>query len=262
MAITLLAVFSLMLMPNSNMHDELYITGIGEQKTIVLNDGSSVQLNTNTRLKIDYNEQRRGIHLLQGEAHFQVAHNSERPFEVYSGAGIVRAVGTAFSVYLNHLQVEVLVNEGVVEVDKIPALVVESKDDVSATSKPNQALAVQVKRPRISAGSQATFERHQPLALIIEESIELNKKLAWRKGTLVFTQEPLQALVDEVGRYTSVRIIIADSELRSLRVGGVFEVGNAEAVLDALALGFGVQVERVDEQLVYLSLAAKKASAL
>ena len=265
MAVTLLAVFTLLLMPWGGEQSRLYITGIGEQKTVVLSDNSTVQLNTSTRLKIDYSEQRRGIHLLQGEAHFQVAHNPDRPFEVYSGAGVVRAVGTAFSVYLNHQQVEVLVNEGTVEVDELPTAVVEP--DTAATTSPSQTPSPgqtpppHTERLRIKAGTQATFERHQPLAVVLDNSVELDKKLAWRKGSLVFTQEPLQALVDEVGRYTSVRIVIADSKLRALRVGGVFEVGNAEAVLDALVLGFGVQVERVDEQLVYLSLAATSPGA-
>ncbi|ARN73806.1 FecR family protein [Oceanicoccus sagamiensis] len=193
---------------------QLYATGIGEQKTVVLSDNSRIQLNTNTRLKIDYSEQRRGIHLLQGEAYFEVAHNPGRPFEVYSGAGVVRAIGTAFSVYLNHQQIEVLVNEGVVEVDNIP-----TPQTAPAIEAPTVATKPLPERPRITAGSRATFAHHQPLQVAMESSVEVDKQLAWRSGTLVFRQEPLQALVDEVSRYTSTRIVITDNALRTLRVG-------------------------------------------
>lgn len=263
MAVTLVAVLALLVIPINNENSKLYATAIGEQKTIVLSDNSRIQLNTNTRLTIDYSEQRRGIHLLQGEAYFQVAHNPQRPFEVYSGAGVVRAIGTAFSVHLNHQQIEVLVNEGVVEVDEMPTIPAQAQAAALSTTLDSSSVTSSTtppSRPRISAGTRATFERHQPLQLALDETVEMDKQLAWRNGALVFRQEPLQALVDEVSRYTSTRIVITDNALRALLVGGVFEVGNTDAVLDALTLGFGIQVNRIDEQLVYLSPANSQNS--
>ena len=95
-----------------------YQTAVGEQKTITLPDNSVVQLNTNSRIRFDYQGEVRAIYLYQGEAHFTVAKNPQRPFEVYAGAGRVRAVGTAFSVMLNEMShdIDVMVTEGVVEV--------------------------------------------------------------------------------------------------------------------------------------------------
>ena len=91
---------------------------MGEQKTITLPDNSVVQLNTNSRLQFDYRGQARAVYLHQGEVHFSVAKNPDRPFEVYAGTGRVRAIGTAFSVTLNDRsdEVNVLVTEGVVEI--------------------------------------------------------------------------------------------------------------------------------------------------
>ena len=90
----------------------LYATAIGQQLTITLAEGSVVVLNTNSQIKVDYDKRYRDIRLLQGEAHFTVAKNSERPFRVYAGGGRVQAVGTAFSVYLKDHAVNVTVTEG------------------------------------------------------------------------------------------------------------------------------------------------------
>lgn len=254
---------ALMIAPFDNQQS-IYSTAIGEQKTITLADNSVIKLNTNSRLKIDYSDSRRGIYLLQGEAYFEVAHQPNRPFEVYTGTGVVRAVGTAFSVYLNNQQVEVLVNEGIVEVDKLPPLAMQASAPQATAITSTSTAATTTKEPlatkanRVRAGSKATFNQHTPLQLALDEEAAVEKQLSWRKGSLIFSQEKLQTLVDEVSRYTSTRIIITDNAARDIRVGGLFEVGNTEAVLDALELGFGIQVDRIDDELVYLSTPNKK----
>jgi transmembrane sensor len=240
----------------------LYTTAVGEQKTITLADNSVVQLNTNTRLKVDYNEQRRGIYLIEGEAHFQVAHNPDLPFEVYTGTGLVRAIGTAFSVYLKAKQVEVVVDEGVIEIGTMPpptqqrlATASSQADTVeNASQLAHREAEPEQQHTRVHAGAKATFEHQSPLDLALDETIELETHLAWRQGSLKFRQETLQNLVDEVSRYTSTKIVIVDNAAREILVGGLFEIGDTQAMLDALELGFGIQVERVDSDLVYLSM--------
>ena len=105
-----------------------------------------------------------------------------------------------------------------------------------------------------SGGAKATFEHHKPLQLSLEENVEIDAQLAWRTGALKFRQETLQYLVDEISRYTATKIIITDSAARDMRVGGLFEIGNTQAMFDALELGFGIKVDRIDEHLVYLSI--------
>lgn len=245
----------------------LYVTAIGEQKTITLADNSVVQLNTNSRLSVDYNDKRRGIHLIEGEAHFQVAHNPDLPFEVYTGTGVVRAVGTSFSVYIKHKQVEVVVDQGIVEIDTMPVpalpnkteavqavLPVSSGVEASSIESSDSKAILKIKPARIYAGAKATFEHHKPLQLSLEEAVEIETQLAWRTGELKFRQKTLQYLVDEISRYTATKIIIIDSAARDMRVGGLFEIGNTQAMFDALELGFGIKVDRIDEHLVYLSI--------
>src|SRR5690606_6030511 len=79
---------------------EEYITYVGEQRLVQLEDGSQVRLNTNTRIQVSYSRQTRRIDLLQGEAYFDVSKDPQRPFEVIANHSIVRALGTEFNVSL------------------------------------------------------------------------------------------------------------------------------------------------------------------
>src|SRR6202011_1589324 len=91
-------------------------TAIGERAAVGLPDGSSIDLNTNSRVWVDYTERRRVIRLERGEAFFKVAHDTQRPFWVHAGDSWVRAVGTAFNVYLRPTGPVVTVSEGTVNV--------------------------------------------------------------------------------------------------------------------------------------------------
>src|ERR1700723_3618680 len=91
-------------------------TAIGEQAAVALPDGSSFDLNTNSRIWVDYSQRQRVIRLERGEAFFKVAHDTQRPFWVHAGDYWVRAVGTAFNVYIRPTGVEVTVSEGTVKV--------------------------------------------------------------------------------------------------------------------------------------------------
>ena len=97
----------------------VYATAIGEQKVIVLRDNSRVQLDTYSQVRVDYKNTVRRIHLLRGKAHFDVAKNPQRAFEVYARDGLVRAVGTAFSVYLTDTDIQVTVDEGRVDLARL-----------------------------------------------------------------------------------------------------------------------------------------------
>src|SRR6185312_12852306 len=91
-------------------------TGIGEHASISLPDGTSVELNSNSRVQVDYSQPARVIRLERGEAFFRVFHDASRPLWVYAGGSWVRDVGTAFSVDLRPDDVRVTVSQGTVEV--------------------------------------------------------------------------------------------------------------------------------------------------
>jgi transmembrane sensor len=246
--------------PQDSVRSTVYRTAIGEQQTIVLTDQSTVKLNTNSSIKVDYNDKRRGIYLMQGEAHFSVAHNPDLPFEVYVGARLVRAIGTAFNIHLKHSKVEVIVDEGVVEiaqlampVPKRSAFPPDHQPSNNSVNSNHQSKAITPKPATLGAGSRATFERNKPKTVVVDHGVAIDKKLAWRDGMLMFRRETLQTLVDEVSRYTSTKIIVTDLKAQKMLVGGLFKVGDTGAVLDALESSYGINVSRIDNNVVYLS---------
>jgi transmembrane sensor len=229
----------------------IYQTDVGEQQTIILPDYSVVNLNTNSRIRIDYSDSRRGIYLTQGEAHFEVRKDAARPFEVYAGVGLVRAVGTAFNVRLHTDNVEVIVIEGVVEVD--PFVDQIDLSHTSAMTNSPKTLDSRRQPARLAAGEQATYHRTKPKPVAREKTDASVNKLAWREGTLEFKRELLENVVAEVSRYTDKNIVIMDEHTRQQRVGGRFKVGDTKMLLEVLASGFGITVSRVEGKTIYLS---------
>lgn len=252
---SLLVVLSVAVVLLSDPAEEHYTTAIGEQKTLLLDDSSVVTLNTNSQLHVDYSAGRRGIYLISGEAHFDVSHHEQWPFEVYVGGSLVRAVGTAFSVHLRQEDVKVTVNEGLVVVDRQSPKQTEAPGDPALTLARSEEKAKEdVVQRQIGAGNQAVFDLHKPIELKSKTEVDVDRELAWRDGMLMFKQVTLAHMVAEINRYSTTRIVVNDDEAKKMQVGGLFKVGDTRAVLDALESRFGLVVERQGDGLVYLSL--------
>lgn len=210
-----------------------YETAVGGQKKITLADGSSVILNTNSRLDVDFSGKSRDVHLLRGEAYFEVVHNKARPFTVYANNYVVRDIGTAFDVHLSKAGlVEVGVTKGSVEVK--PA----NGAPVSGDAK---GLGVVTAGHDIVLGQQV--ERAEPVS-----NVDLGRKLAWRQGQLIYTGQPLSEVLADVSRYSNIKIELADPALADLPVGGAFRTDQIEAIFAALENNFGVHAEWIDSQ--------------
>jgi transmembrane sensor len=213
-------------------------TGIGEQAAVALPDGSSFDLNTNSRVQVSYSKRARVVYLERGEAFFKVAHDPQRPFWVHAGDRWVRAVGTAFNVYLRPAGAEVTVSEGTVNV------VNSTTESPPTDQKPVAA---------VTAGEQADAQGRAEVIRSLN-SAQLSRLLAWRKSTLYFQDEPLGEVVNELMRYTTLKIEIADDSLRNLPVGGTFQASpeGAEALLTTLQDGFGAKIRRADPGHAYI----------
>jgi transmembrane sensor len=231
----------------------IYATTIGQQKTLMLADGSSVQINTDTQLQVDYGERIRKIWLLRGEAYFSVAPNRRKPFEVFAAGGVVRAVGTAFSVHLHGSETDVTVTKGQVDVLPDEPASSESADHIAP---PNARALISLK-----AGQASTFSRARIGSAVVAAATEqlteteLNRRTAWHDGYLVFSGQRLDAVISEVNRYSSVSLQLADPRLAQISVGGRFKVGDLDAVCDVLQSSFGIQVDRVDDRHIQLRAA-------
>ena len=229
---------------------EVYDTAVGGQRTVNLSDGSSVQLNTNSRVEVRYSSQARDLRLVKGEAFFEVAPNKARPFSVYARDGVVRAVGTAFVVRLQPKGLEVTVTKGTIELASLTGAN-RSATLNKARAMPRHVLTT-VTAEKGTTESAVLAPSHQVEKLDLAAP-EVTRKLAWRQGMLVFTGESLPSVVADVSRYTDVQIEIADPGLNNLKVGGYFKVGEVEPMLEALEGSFGVRVERLDAKHVRLS---------
>jgi transmembrane sensor len=222
-------------------------TAIGEQAAVALPDGSSFDLNTNSRIWVDYSQRRRVIRLERGEAFFKVAHDTQRPFWVRAGDYWVRAVGTAFNVYLTPTGVQVTVSEGTVNVV-----------NATANESPPADVAITGSVAAVTAGEQADVHGR---AEVIHElnSALLSRRLAWRKSSLDFQNQPLGEVVNELMRYTTLKIEFDDDALRQLPVGGTFQTGpeGAEALLTMLHDGFGTTIRRDGQGHVHIEEPAK-----
>jgi transmembrane sensor len=212
---------------------DVYKTRVGDQQKITLEDGSIVTLNTASRIETRMNAQERTVRLLEGEAYFEVAHDPSRPFRVYAGDGMTVAVGTAFSVRLKKNAVEIVVSEGKVAYSRVT--------DVPAP----EPVAY------VAAGEAASFSENVVIERVDEA--EVDRKLSWTEGRLVFAGDPLASVVADISRYTDIQFDFATQDLADMRVGGIFMVGEVDDMLDAIETNFGLQVERIDDSLVRIS---------
>ena len=277
--------------PSLSTSNGLYQTAIGQQSTTRLSDNSSILLNTNSRVRVEYSDNVRKIFLLQGEAHFDVAPNKKVPFQVYAGDGLVQAVGTAFTVYLQQDEVvKVTVTEGKVKVMGEPlASNTQNSNSKHSNSKHSNSKHSNSKHSNVQnsnsqqsnplvdlatlkAGQIGTLERvatandtstgssqpsnNKASFLQTLESIdqqELDRQLAWHTGLVMFAGESLEQVVQEISRYSELNIQITDPSLKTLKIGGQFRIGEINAMFYVLESNFNIQVDQLANGQVTLS---------
>jgi transmembrane sensor len=205
----------------------VYETGVGEQKVVTLEDGSVVRLNTATRLRPAFDKDQRRVYLENGQAYFEVVSDSRRPFSVAAGSATVTAVGTEFDVRRNGRDVVVTLVEGHVRV---------SEDRVHATGK-DQPVAPEA---QLRAGEQIAYVDSAGLSDV--SPVEIEPATAWIRGQLIFSDDPLEHVINEVNRYSTRIVRIGDDRLREIRISGVFRAGSVDTVVSALHEYFGIEI--------------------
>jgi len=214
----------------------------GDQKTVELPDGSSVMMNTQSEIRVAYTQTERLIYLDKGEAVFDVEKDASRPFTVSSGDTVVRAIGTIFSVRTFSDSVEVLVEEGVVEL--MPPADIKSKAGSPVST--NGAI-------RLEQGGYTRVSLSDGISQRAADLEYVERRLAWREGVLSFDQDLLADVVREFNRYSEKEIVIVDDDLAELKIGGVFPIERTDAFLDALEAGFDVEIEYANAERIEIS---------
>ncbi len=197
-----------------------YRTAIGSIKEVPMKDGSTITLNTDTDIRVAISVTERRVDLDKGEAFFEVAKDLNRPFVVHIGDERVIAVGTKFSVRREADHVRVVVTEGRVRVERA-----EAHHAAALVSKGSVALA----------GAAGVLVQDEAL-------LEVEERLSWRQGFVVFHETRLSDAVAELNRYNRRQIVIDDPAVGSMRVGGRFRSDNAAGFVRLLAEALPIRV--------------------
>ncbi len=206
---------------------KIFSTPVGGHERVVLADGSFIELNTDTVLRLTGDGSSRIVYLDRGEAFFQIHHNAARPFAVVAGDHRVTDLGTEFSVRRAPREITVALVEGRARFDaqKNPAtLELTPGDEVVATR----------------AGISRT---EKPVE-------ELIKALSWRRGVLVFYGTTLADAAAEFNRYSTTKLVIDDPQVAQLKINGTFQTNNVQAFADATRVVLKLKLENRNNQIL------------
>lgn len=221
-----------------------YATTIGEQRSMKLDDGSIVQLNTRSRVEVSYSDRWRDVRLIDGEALFTVEHDPDRPFRVITDTTVVRAVGTQFNVYRRGDSTTVAVVEGRVSVS----------DSESGQAAGHGAAAPLL----LSAGEIAAVSNSGAVTKQADDAVA--RAITWRQRQLSFDHDSLAYVAEQFNRYNKIQIQIADAEVRERQLDGVFDADQPEALLAFLALDRSLRFERSQHAIVIHKRTAGQAA--
>ncbi|HYJ42047.1 MAG TPA: FecR domain-containing protein [Steroidobacteraceae bacterium] len=200
--------------------EQAFETGRGEQRVIVLADGSRMSLDAMTRVKVVYGHDERRVTLTSGRANFEVARDLARPMNVHAGPRTVTALGTVFTVEREPHDVVVTLVEGRV-----------------AVTSGNRARALIEMKPL----QQLRIDDDG--AITMRDGLDPVLAMAWREGKLIFDNEPLVDVVATMNNYVTTPIVVEGSA-RELRVSGVFKAGDTPAFVEAMESLFPVEASR------------------
>lgn len=201
-----------------------YRTAKGERQTLRLGDGSQVELNTDTEIKVGYGW-RRHIDLVRGEALFTVAEGAWRPFEVGAGGGVLRDIGTRFDVYVGPRQTQVAVLDGWV---RLRLAGNESRD--------------------IGAGQGAAYRADTIVAE--PQAVDAQAAALWREGRVAFHEATLDEALAQMTRYFPVEVAFAEAGLKRLKLSGRFGTANLPLFLATLEATLPVQARLIGGRVI------------
>ena len=228
-------------------------TGLGEQRSIALRDGSTIELNSDSRVRIRLDEHQRTIELLRGQALFHVAKDASRPFIVHADTAAVRAVGTVFDVYRKDTGAIVTVVEGRVSVmphTETLGAAVQRTQAAEHASIPDDSLPGSQEQQELAdrSGGEVFLDAGEQITMNAVESagpkpVNISAATAWTRRELVFEFTPLAEVAAEFNRYNERQLIVEDEALRAFKISAVFRSTDTGALLRYLENMPGVRIE-------------------
>jgi transmembrane sensor len=223
-------------LPSAPGPETRYATTTAGYERARLADGSTLELNTASAARVQFTPAERRVELESGEAHFEVAHDTARPFVVSAGGVTVRAVGTAFNVRYVSGAVEVTVTEGKVAVERVNPNALSAAPTLIAA---NQRLAL----PLAPAAAPAPVI--EPLA-----PADVRAVLSWQRRVTDFSDTPLSEVTARFNRHNVLQLVITDPALGSRRIGGMFALDDVEAFVRLLERDGIIRAERHGDTLL------------
>jgi transmembrane sensor len=211
-------------------NERVLSTGRGESETVSLDDGSKIELNTDTEVRIGSELGRRTATLVRGEAYFQIVHDAAHPFTVIAGDHRILDLGTKFSVRQSQDGLRVALMEGKAQIADLSA---------SGTRKPVVLLPGDV---ALADKSGISVER-KPIRVLADD-------LAWRHGGLVFHNASLADAVAQFNRYGKVKLVVSDPRVAGLTINGAFRAAGSEEFAGVAHEIFGLRIERRENEIV------------
>jgi transmembrane sensor len=261
-----------------------YSTDIGERRSITLSDGSTVDLNARSRMRIEFSQKERRVELVDGQALFQVSKDKNRPFIVSSGDATVRAVGTQFDVYRRGTGTTVTVLEGRVAVYSNAHIgsTATGSAETASVSPPSDGLPPRVSghstsAPQLrttfssdsvaplphtppglvdssdstavllSAGEQVTVRPAEPIAA--PQHADIASTTVWMQHRLMFDGSKLSDVVQEFNRYNRRQLIIEGERLSDLHVSGVYSSNDPASLIRFLSDQPGIKITEEDDEI-------------
>lgn len=216
----------------------------GERREVVLNDGSMVLVDPETRMRVKYAKDSRRVFLEHGRALFRVAKNPARPFLVSADGTVVRAVGTAFGVDQQSQGIVVTVVEGKV------AVLSSEPDPFGAHAQ--ESVGRGAGPLFLTSDQQVTVPRSGPIETV--RSVDSRRELAWAEGRLVFRNYTVATIIEEFNRYNRVQLEVTDPALAERTVSGVFNASDPESFISFLQSVVPLSVLHQDERTITISL--------
>lgn len=220
-AVATIAIFQISSRPTG----QVYETQVGGRQTIVLTDGSKIDLNTRTSVRV----RGRYAELIRGEAFFDITHNPKQPFTVLAAGHRITDLGTKFSVRTESEGLEVSLVQGRARIDN-------PKD-------PNQLARILI------PGDVALATTHE-ITVVRKTEQDLSEDLGWRRGVLVFHQTTLADAAAEFNRYNRKKLVIADAQAATLTIGATFPTDDIEAFARTAKNVFGLHIEDRGNEIV------------
>lgn len=252
---------------------DVYRTAVGERRSVTLADGSHVELDALTEVRVDYSERARILKLVKGQAKFDVAHDVQRPFSVLAAGRKVVATGTTFNMNLLGSDLWVTLIEGQVVVlpqdsaaasgDALAASGdagrehIDRDEDARTISAVHRRPAVELAPSHLentsielTAGQQLKIS-HTGAAHLDDANVQ--HATSWQSGKLIFEDEPLLSVIVRMNRYTTRPLRVADEKVAALRISGVFNARDTDGFIGTITHYLPVNADYSDSEIVLLS---------